>query len=285
MMHSTRTAAGEGQVWETVIDPRRGMWHAGFGEILRHRELLFFLVWRDIRVRYRQTVLGVTWALVRPLLSMAVFLFVFHRLAGIAVTGVPYPLFVMAGIVVWTFFSDGVTTSSQSLLANTALITKVWFPRMLIPIAAVLRGTVDAAIATVLFVVMLAWYGHPITAAVLLLPLAAVWAFVAALGPGLWFTGLGVRYRDVAHALPFIVQLLFWVSPVGYPAEAVPAGFVTVFWCNPLAGVIGMARSALLGTPFPDAALLSLSLAVTLVILVTGAWVFVRMERDFADVI
>jgi lipopolysaccharide transport system permease protein len=269
----------------TVIEPERGLLRTLIRELPEYRELLGFFIWRDLKVRYRQTVLGMLWAVARPLISMAVFTFLFHRVAQVSSGDVPYPVFALCGVLVWTFFSEGVTTSSQSLLANANLVTKVYFPRILIPTAAVFRGVIDASVGLLLCVAALVFIGHVPGWEVLLALPAAIWTLLVTLGLGLWSTALGVRYRDIAHALPYLVQLLMWVSPIGYPSTAVPGSYRVLFWLNPLTGAVEWMRTALLGTPCPDAPLMVLSLGVAFAILITGVLMFQRLERQFADVI
>jgi len=270
---------------EIVIAATRGLGTIRFREMWEYRELFYFLVWRDVKVRYKQTFLGIAWAVVRPLLSMVVFTFVFNRLAGFSSEAIPYPLFTYAGILAWQFFSEGITGASQSLLSNTNLITKVYFPRLIIPSAAVLRGIVDVGVAFALLFSLYLYFGFLPGLHLLLLPVAVCWGMMVSLGVGLWFSALGVKYRDVAHALPFVVQLLFWITPVGYSSAEVPSRFVPFYWLNPMTGVIEFFRYALVGTANLPSGLVLLSIAVCLAIFLSGVMTFKRMEREFADVI
>ena len=269
---------------ERIYDATRPF--KGFArELWAYRELAFFLAWRDVKVRYKQTLLGVGWAMLRPVVSMAIFTFVFHRMAGIASGGIAYPLFALAGIVGWNLVAEGVGAGSASLLGNTNLVTKVYFPRIVIPLSALARGLADVVPALCVFAVALAVYGAAPGWALVVLPLAVLHGLAVAFGVSLWFSALSVRYRDVAHALPFVLQTLFWVSPVGYGAESVPAAVATVFWCNPLTGVIQLFRFALLGSAHLPLELYVLSAACGLCIFLSGLWFFQTVEADFADVI
>lgn len=270
---------------ELVIQPSKTFTSVHLAELWEYRELFYFLIWRDVKVRYKQTVLGAGWAIIRPVTSMVVFTFIFNRLAGFSSEGVPYALFTYSGILAWTFFSDGLTGSSQSLLTNTNLISKVYFPRLIIPAAAVLRGLVDFGIAFVIYLILMAYYSFAPGWNIMLFPLAVVWGIFASLGVGLWFTAVGVKYRDIAQALPFIVQLLFWVTPVGYSSSKIPAKWEALYWMNPMVGVIEGFRYTLLGSAHMPLNLMLLSLLLTLVIFVTGVYNFRRMEKEFADVI
>lgn len=253
----------------------RDLWH--------YRDLLYFLTWRDVKVRYKQTALGAAWAIMQPLFTMIIFSLIFGRMAGIKSDGVPYPLFAYAGLLPWTFFSNAVTNSSNSLVGNTNLITKVYFPRMLIPCAAVLAGLVDLAIAFLLLVPLMIYYGVSPGWHFLALPLLVALTALLALGVGMWMSGLNVKYRDVRYTLPFLIQLWLFASPVIYPSSI----FGRWRWLlnlNPLTGTIENYRAALLGLPFDWPALV-LSTALTLAALVYSAYAFRRMERRFADVI
>jgi lipopolysaccharide transport system permease protein len=274
-----------------VIEPRRGLGALQLRELWEYRELLYFLVWRDIKVRYKQTVLGATWAILQPLATAAVFTIFFNRIAGISSDGVPYPLFAYCGLLVWTFFAQGITNSAVSLVGSANLITKVYFPRVVVPISSVLGGLVDLAVAFPLLLVMMAVYGVWQGPAVLLLPLVVVLAFIASLGVGLWLSALCVKYRDVRHVVPFLVQLWLFVTPVIYPASKVGPAFariglpVWLFGLNPMAGVVEAFRAVLLGAGGDIGATLATS-TVTALILLTSAVVYFRsVERSFADVV
>jgi len=268
-----------------VIEPIRGLSAVRIRELWEYRELFYFLIWRDVKVRYKQTLLGVGWAITRPVVSMIVFTFVFNRLAGFSSAGVPYALFTLTGILAWNFFSEGLSGASQSLLANTNLISKVYFPRLIIPAAAVLRGLIDFGIAFVIYLGFMIYYSFPLSWNMLLFPVAVVWGIVVALGVGFWFSAIGVKYRDIAHALPFVVQLFFWITPVGYSSKEIPAKWEAIYWLNPMTGVIESFRHSLLGTGHVPADLVAISILLSMAIFVTGVVNFRRMEKEFADVI
>ncbi len=232
---------------ELVIEPPKRFSSIDFKELWNYRELFYFLIWRDTKVRYKQTFLGASWAIVRPVLSMVVFTFVFNKLAGFSTSGVPYQLFTFTGILAWNFFSDGITGSSQSLITNSNLITKVFFPRLIIPAAAVLKGLVDFGIAFIIYILFMIYYSFNPGPNILLFPLAIIWEIITSLGIGLWFTAIGVKYRDIAQALPFAIQLLFWITPVGYSSAKIPLKWELIYWLNPMTGVVELFRATLLG--------------------------------------
>jgi lipopolysaccharide transport system permease protein len=274
-----------------VIEPRRGLAGLQLPELWAYRELFYFLVWRDIKVRYKQTVLGAAWAILQPLATAAVFTIFFNRIAGISSDGVPYPLFAYCGLLVWTFFAQGITASSTSLVGSANLITKVYFPRLVVPISSILAGVVDLAVAFPLLLVMMAFYGTWPGPAVLLLPFLVLLAFIASLGVGLWLSALCVNYRDVRHVVPFLVQLWLFVTPVIYPASKVGPAFARaglpawLFGLNPMAGVVEGFRAVLLGTGGPVAALVAASTVSALALFVSGTFYFRSVERSFADVV
>ena len=270
--------------FELVVRPHSGWQALDFKEILLYRDLFAFLVWRDIKVRYRQTILGGLWAVIQPLLAMLVFTVIFHRLAGVASDGAPYPLFAFAGLAPWTFFSAGVSQSSNSLIGNQNLVSKIYFPRVFIPLGAVLALVLDLALSLAMLGVLLIYYRWPLTASVLLLPVFILGAFLAAGGIGLVLSALNVNFRDVKYAVPFLIQMGIFVTPVIYPIRYVPARWQWVMGLNPMAGVILGFRHCLIGSPAPWN-LIALSLATTVVLFVSGLYIFRRMERRFADVI
>ena len=267
-----------------AIEAGRGSAGLDLWDLWLHRDLFFFLIWRDVKVRYKQTVLGAAWAILQPFLTMVVFTLFFGRLAKVPSDGIPYPIFAYAGLLPWTFFSNAITASSNSLVGNAALITKVYFPRMVIPAAAVGAGLVDLAIAALILVVMMAYYGFGLGfSALMLIPLVLLTALLA-LGVGMWMSGLNVKYRDVRYALPFCVQLWMYATPIIYPISFIPERWRWILVLNPLTGIIDGYRSALFGRPFPGWEL-AVSTLLTLLFLVYAAYSFKRMERDFADVI
>jgi lipopolysaccharide transport system permease protein len=275
----------------TVLEPRRGLASFGLRDLWEYRELLYFLVWRDVKVRYKQTVLGAAWAILQPTLTMVVFTIFFGRLAGISSEGVPYPIFSYAALLPWTFFAQGLTQSSNSLVGSSHLITKVYFPRIVIPLATIVAGLVDFALAFLVLLGLMAFYGVVPTTAVLALPLLLALTFAVALGAGTWLAALNVEYRDVHFVVPFFVQIWLFVSPVIYPARTVVAkieGLGLPGWLyglNPMVGVVEGFRWALLGIGTPPASIVWASAGVAAVMLVSGIAYFRRVERTFADVV
>jgi homopolymeric O-antigen transport system permease protein len=264
-----------------TIQPGKAWVAINLRELWTYRELLFFLIWRDIKVRYKQTVIGAAWALLQPLLLMLIFTFFFARFAGVKSVGAPYPIFAFAGLLPWTFFANAVTNSGNSLIGNTNLITKVYFPRILIPVAAVAASLVDFAIASVLLVVLMFYYGTGLHIELLMLAVPIVLVTLLASGVGILLAALNVKYRDIRYALPFLIQFWLFASPVIYP---VPPRWRWLLALNPMTGIIEGFRSALFGLHF-DWLLLGVSATITVVILIYAAFAFGRMERSFADVI
>jgi lipopolysaccharide transport system permease protein len=255
------------------------MWH--------YRDLLFFLVGRDIKIRYRQTVLGILWAVLQPLAGMVIFTIFFNKMAGIESGGeAPYPLFAYAGLVAWTFFSNAVMTSSTSLLGSQNLISKIYFPRPFIPIASIGAFLLDLLLSLVLVAGLFLWYQWPVSTHILLLPLFMIGSILAAVGLGLALSALSVRYRDVKYVVPFVVQLGLFVTPVIYPAKLVERFPILhdLLWLNPMAGMIEGFRYSLLGDP-ANWRMIGLSFLVSVVLFVGGLLMFRRWERDFADII
>ncbi len=255
-----------------------------FNQLWAYRELLYFLMWRDVKVRYKQTVLGAAWAIIQPLFTMLIFTLFFGRLAGVPSDNVPYPVFVYAGLLIWTFFSNALSNSGNSLVGNQNLLTKVFFPRIIIPGATVGAGLVDLAIGFLVLIGLMIYYSVPLTWGVLLVPVIIVFVTLLALGVGMWVSALNVKYRDVRFALPFAIQLWMFLSPIIYPSTFVPAKWRWLLTLNPLTGLIDGFRASLFGHPFNWTAL-TISIAITLTILVYAAYVFRRMERSFADII
>lgn len=253
-------------------------------DLWTYRELLYFLTWRDIKVRYKQTLMGASWAVVQPLLTMLLFTIFFNKFAGLDSGPIPYPLFAYTGLLLWTFFSGGVVNSTNSLISNTNLITKVYFPRMFIPAAAVGAGLVDFCVASVVLVGLAVYYKVALTWSLTLLPFFVGLTLLLALGVGMLISALTVRYRDLRHALPFMIQLWMFASPVIYPSGIVPEKWRWVLMINPLTGIIEGFRSALVGGGF-DRTAVSVSAAVTVCLFVVSLYVFRRIEETFADVI
>jgi lipopolysaccharide transport system permease protein len=269
----------------TIIQPSRGWVSLDLAELWHYRELLFFLTWRDIKVRYKQTALGAAWAIIQPLFSMIVFSVVFGRLAKIPSNGIPYPLFAYTALVPWQLFAYALTESTNSVVMNERLITKVYFPRLVVPLASVLAGLMDFMIAFTLVIGMMAWYHVKPTWAVLTLPGFIVFAMATAFGVGLWLSALNVQYRDVRHTLAFIVQFWLFASPVAYPSTLVPARWRPLYGLNPMAGVIEGFRWALLGKASAPGPMLAVSVLVVAIVLIGGLFYYRRMEKTFADVV
>ena len=268
-----------------VIEPSRGLPSLDLRELWRYRELFYFLVWRDVKVRYAQTVLGAGWAVIQPVLTMVIFSIVFGGFAKMPSDGGPYPVFSLAALVPWTYFSRAVTGSSGSLVANTNLITKVYFPRLVTPLAPVLAGLLDLAIAFVILLAVMVGYGiWPHAEALLYVPLAIGIMAMTASGIGCWLAALNIHYRDVKYIVPFLVQIWMYASPVVYPLSLVPEKHRTIYALNPLVGVIESFRSSLLGTPRPDTYVLWMAAGVAAVLFVSGAIYFRWTEDAFADV-
>jgi lipopolysaccharide transport system permease protein len=267
------------------IKPRRGWAALELRRIWDYRELLYFLAWRDVKVRYKQTALGISWAILQPLLGMVVFSIIFGGFARMPSDGLPYPVFSYAGMLPWVFFSSAIDRSSSSIVANATLVTKVYFPRILIPCAAILACFVDFGFAAIVLVAMMAYFQIPITAAVLWLGPLLVLCSVLALAIGLWLSALHVRYRDVKYAVPFLLQLWMYSTPIVYPTAIVPEQWRGIFALNPMVGIIDGFRWAILGIGTPPGTSLILSALIVLIITLAGLQYFGRAERDFADAI
>ncbi len=255
------------------------------GEVWEYRELLYFLAWRDVKVRYKQTLLGAAWAIIQPLMTMVVFSLFFGRLAKIPSDGVPYPLFSFAALVPWTLFASGIGMAANSVVGSANLIKKVYFPRLVVPIASVLTGCVDFLIALAVLLLMVLGYGRAPTANVLWLPLLTLLALITALGVGLWLAALNVKYRDVRYVLPFITQIWLFATPIAYPSSLLSGPWQVVYALNPMVGVVEGFRWALLGTSTAPGPMVLVSAAVALLLLVSGAAYFRQMERTFADMV
>jgi lipopolysaccharide transport system permease protein len=254
-------------------------------EVWTHRELLYFLAWKDLKLRYKQTVLGAGWALLQPVLTMVVFTVFFGRLGGLPSDGLPYPVFTYAALLPWMLFAHIVTQSSQSVVTHQDLVTKVYFPRLLVVLAPVGVGLVDFGVAFTVLLAMMLWYGLVPGPAVLAVPLFVAFAALAAVTVGVWLAACNVRYRDVRYALPFLTNLWLFASPVAYPASLVPERWRWLYGLNPMAGVIEGFRWALLGGTGMPLTLVAASSAMTLILLVGGLRYFARLERTFADVV
>lgn len=267
------------------IRPSKGWVSLRLSELFEYRELLYFLVWRDIKVRYKQTALGASWAIIQPFFTMVVFSLFFGKLAKVPSDGVPYPIFSFAALVPWTFFATSLTNASNSLVGSSNLIKKVYFPRLAIPIATVLSGLVDFAIAFGMLVLMMIWYGVVPSANVLWLPMFLLLALATSLGVGLWLSAMNVQYRDVKYVVPFLVQFWLFATPVAYPSSLLAAKWRAIYALNPMVGVVEGFRWSLLRTSTHPDRVAVISALAAVVILVTGAFYFRRMERTFADVV
>jgi lipopolysaccharide transport system permease protein len=267
-----------------AIEPRKRWAALNLRDLWACRELLYFLMWRDIKVRYKQTVLGAAWAIIQPLVTMLIFTYFFGKLARVPTDGVPYPIFFYTGLLLWIFFSNGVTNGANSLIGNSNLITKVYFPRLIIPSAAVGAGLLDFAIASVLLIGLLIYYGFsPALSYLMVLPLVLLTTLFA-LGVGIWLSALNVKYRDVRYALTFLIQIWMFLSPIIYPSSMVPQEWRWVLSLNPLTGLVEAFRASLFGRELPWLAL-AYSAVFTLVMLVYASYTFRRMERTFAEFI
>jgi len=268
-----------------VVEATSGWRAVDLGELWAYRELLIILAWRDVRVRYRQTVLGILWVLGQPLLTMVLFTLVFNRVARLqSGSAIPYPLFVLSGVVLWTFFSATINRAGNSLIGASYLISKVYFPRLIIPLSNVVVELVDFFVAALLLGALMAWYQVIPTASFLLLPLPIVICGFMAIGFGLWIAALNVEYRDVRVIIPFILQLAMYATPVVYPISALPLRYRRFAELNPMSGVIESFRAAIFGTPFSRIALVW-SAAISVVVMVSGMYYFKRVERRFADIL
>ena len=267
-----------------VIQPSRKWNLLSLKDIWAYRELLFFLTWRDVKVRYKQTALGAAWAILQPLFMMLIFTIFFGRLAGVGSSGIPYPLFALAGLVPWTFFSNAISASGNSLVGSAHLITKVYFPRLIVPAAAMLAGLIDFLLAFLLLCLLMIYYRVTLTVQILFLPVLVLLTALFSLAVGTWMSALNVKYRDVRFALPFLIQLWLFVSSVILPSSSVPPKYRWLLLFNPMSGIIEGYRSALFGLPF-DWLALSIASGLTLLSLLYAIYAFARVERSFADII
>jgi lipopolysaccharide transport system permease protein len=267
------------------IQPTKGWTSLKLGEIWDYRELVTIFVWRDLKVRYRQTVIGVLWAVLQPFLTMVIFSVFFGRLAGVPSDGIPYPIFSYAALVPWTFFANSMGQASNSLVNNSDMIKKIYFPRLTMPLSAVLAGLVDFVLAFVILLGMMLFYGYFPTLNSLWLPLFLLLAFITALGVGLWFGAMNVKFRDVRYMVPFITQAWLFATPVAYPSSLLSEPWRTLYGLNPMVGVVEGFRWALLGTDTAPGPMIVVSFVVALVILISGFYYFRRTEKTFADVI
>jgi lipopolysaccharide transport system permease protein len=267
-----------------IIEARPGWRAINLRELWTYRELLYFLIWRDVKIRYKQTLLGAAWAIIQPLLTMVIFTFIFGRVAQIDSGGIPYPVFAYAALLPWTFFANATNSSGNSIVGSAHLITKVYFPRMIIPVSAVGAGLVDFAVASPMLAALMFYYHIPLTWNLLLFVPLVLLTTLLAIAVGMGLSAINVKYRDVKFAIPFLVQIWMYLSPVAYPSSVVPARWRTVYSLNPFVGIIDGYRGVLFGRAIPWKEI-GISLALTLVLLGYAAYQFRKMEKSFADVI
>lgn len=265
--------------------PSKGWALPRLRELWEYRELLFFLVWRDIKVRYKQTVLGAAWAIIQPFFTMVIFSLFFGRLAQVPSDGLPYPIFSYAALVPWTFFASALNQASNSLVLSANMVKKIYFPRLTLPIATVLANIVDFVLAFLVLLGMMLYYGMVPTINVLWLPLFLLLALITSLGVSLWLSAMNVQFRDVHYTIPFLTQAWLFITPIAYPSSLLPQPWQTLYGLNPMAGVIEGFRWALLGSDTAPGAMTILSAIMALTLFIGGAFYFRRMEKNFADVL
>ena len=266
-----------------LIQPRRHLFDLDLAAIWAYRELLYFLVWRDLKVRYKQTLIGTGWVVIQPLMTMAIFTVIFGNFAKIPSDGLPYPVFSYAALLPWNLFSSSLSRGGESVVSNANLVTKIYFPRLILPLSGVLSPLADFAIAFLILVGMMIWFGIAPTVGILMLPIFVLLAICTALAVGLWLAALNVRYRDVRYTIPFLIQIWMFASPVAYPVSLVPEKWRWLYSLNPMAGVIEGFRWALLGNQSPDVRVMTISTIVVVALLAGGIVYFKQMERTFAD--
>lgn len=269
----------------TVIQPSRGWISLQLGDLWHFRELLYFLMWRDIKVRYKQTLLGVAWAILQPLMTMMIFSLFFGKLAKVPSEGIPYPIFCFAALVPWNFFANGMTQASNSLVGSADLIKKVYFPRLVLPTASVLSGIVDSCLSFLILLVMMVHYGLLPSYRIIFLPLFVLLALCCSLGVSLWLSAMNVQFRDVRYIVPFLIQFWLFATPIAYPSTLLSQPWRTLYGLNPMAGVVEGFRWALLGAQTAPGPIILVSTAVSFALLISGAFYFRRMEKTFADVV
>jgi lipopolysaccharide transport system permease protein len=271
--------------YRTIITPPSGWVSLNLGEVWRYRDLLSMLIWRDFSSRYRQSILGAGWAIIRPVLSVLVFTVIFGMVARMPSDGIPYPLFSFAAMMPWLYFSTALANATNSVVGSSAILTKVYFPRLVLPLASVAGGLADLAIQFVLLLGLMFWYGVVPTWSMLFVPLFILECVIVSLALGLWLTALNVRYRDINHLVPFLVQIWMYLTPIVYSSSMVPQRFRALYSLNPLVGVVDGFRWAVLGQSAPDWSMLAISFCVVLVLFGGGLFCFRRMEQTFADII
>jgi lipopolysaccharide transport system permease protein len=283
-----KRVSGTSSIQHLVIEPVSGWKPLDPHDLWRYRELFYFLTWRDVKVRYKQTSLGAAWAVLQPLGNMLLFTLLFGRLAKLPSDGIPYPLFAYAGLLPWTFFANAVGSSGNSLVGSSHLITKVYFPRMIIPASAILAGLVDLGISFVVMVALMVWYGVPISSSILMMPILVLLTAILALGVGMWLSALHVRYRDIRYLIPFLIQFWMFATPVIYPASLMPERYRMIYFLNPMSGLIEAYRVALLGgVNGAGFNLVTLGMAggLAILMLIYAIYHFRRMEKTFADIV
>ena len=283
-----KRVSGASSIQHLVIEPVSGWKPLDPHDLWRYRELFYFLTWRDVKVRYKQTSLGAAWAVLQPLGNMLLFTLLFGRLAKLPSDGIPYPLFAYAGLLPWTFFANAVGSSGNSLVGSSHLITKVYFPRMIIPASAILAGLVDLGISFVVMAALMVWYGVPISGSILMMPILVLLTAILALGVGMWLSALHVRYRDIRYLIPFLIQFWMFATPVIYPASLLPERYRMLYFLNPMSGLIEAYRVALLGgvngVGF-NPVTLGMAGGLAILMLIYAIYNFRRMEKTFADIV
>ena len=267
------------------IRPKRGWQPLDLKELWQYRELMYFMSWRDIKVRYKQTALGAAWAVIQPLMTMVVFSIFFGKLAKMPSDGIPYPLFAYAALVPWTFFANSLTQASNSLLQNSNMLKKIYFPRLVMPISSVISGTVDFIFAFIVLIAMMLFYGILPTLNIVWLPFLMLLALGTALGGGLWLSAINVQYRDVRYVIPFLIQVWLFATPIAYPSSLLSEPWRTLYGLNPMVGVVEGFRWALLGTETAPGTAVVVSSVMAGILLVSGTYYFRRMEKTFADIV
>jgi homopolymeric O-antigen transport system permease protein len=283
-MSETLAETGFGET-TIVIEPRKSLLHLDLKAVWQYRELLYFLVWRDLKVRYRQTVIGIGWVVLQPLLTTFLFTVVFGNFAKIPSDGVPYPIFAYSALLPWNLFASSLTRGGDSVVGNAQLVSKIYFPRLILPLSGILSPMVDFGVSFLIFIAMMIWFGVLPSWGILALPIFLALLEITALAVDLWLSALNVRYRDVGHTIPFLVQLWMFASPVAYPVSLVPEKWRMLYGLNPMAGVIEGFRWALLGKQSPDFGVIAISVLMVVALLLPGIVFFKYTERTFADVV
>lgn len=284
-MQNSKNAASSANLRKIHIQPSSGWISLKLKEIWNYRELLYFFIWRDLKVRYKQTVLGASWAIIQPLFTMMIFSLFFGNLAQVPSDDLPYPIFSYTALVPWTFFANGILMASNSLVINANMITKIYFPRMTLPLASVLAGLVDFALAFIVLLIMIFFYGIIPTAKIIWLPYFLILALITSVGVGLWFSAMNVQFRDIRYMVPFILQAWMFLTPIAYPSSLLSEPWRTLYGLNPMAGVVEGFRWALLSTDTAPGPMIIVSSFIALLLLVSGGYYFRRKEIIFADVI